>query len=151
MNHLQIVSPELINASYDKKRVYKVTEEEVKLFDSMRTPLNDHIIDETISKTLALEKYKQVAQTFGSNLFEAEKELDSYRVIVNTQKEEIDVLKSYVCLDQKEEQERKIKELKMRQDQQLIDIAGSDRSFDEKVVYLSNKLRERERVKRLTN
>lgn len=147
----QLISPKLINSSYDKDQVYRDTEEERELYETMRTPVNDHLINELINKTLTIDKYRQVMQTFGINWFEAEKEVDRYKVISKSQQDEINILKSYVGLDKKDEQERKIREMKRRQEQELKEIAVSDKSFEEKVNYLTRKLTERDSVKKLTD
>ena len=146
----QLIPVKLINSTYNKEQAYKNTEEERKLFEDMRTPANTHLIDELINKTLVIDKYRQVMHTFGINWFDAEKEVDKYKVITKTQQEEIDLLKSYVGLDKQEEQSRKIKELKKKQEQQIKEIANSDKSFEEKIDYLSQKMYERSKINKLT-
>ena len=82
-----------VNSTYNKEQAYKNTEEERNLYESMRTPANTHLIDEIINKILVIDKYRQVMETFGLNWFDAEKEVDKYKVITKTQQEEIDLLK----------------------------------------------------------
>lgn len=150
VNTKQLIPVKLINSTYNKEQAYKNTEEERKLFEDMRTPANTHLIDELINKTLVIDKYRQVMHTFGINWFDAEKEVDKYKVITKTQQEEIDLLKSYVGLDKQEEQTRKIKELKKKQEQQIREIANSDKSFEDKIDYLSQKMHERSKINKLT-
>ena len=118
-NKKQLIPAKLVNSTYNKEQAYKNTEEERNLYESMRTPANTHLIDEIINKILVIDKYRQVMETFGLNWFNAEKEVDKYKVITKTQQEEIDLLKSYVGLDKQEEQSRKIRELKKKQEQEL--------------------------------
>jgi hypothetical protein len=98
-NKKQLIPAKLVNSTYNKEQAYKNTEEERNLYESMRTPANTHLIDEIINKILVIDKYRQVMETFGLNWFDAEKEVDKYKVITKTQQEEIDLLKSYVGLD----------------------------------------------------
>lgn len=145
-----IIPASLINSTYSKKQAYDNTEEERQLYEDMRTPGNGHLIDEINHKILIIDKYRQVMNTFGFNWFEAEKEVDRYKVVTETQNSEIELLKSYVGLDKKDEQVRKIAELKKKQEQQLRDIAASDKTLEEKVQYMAGKMTERSKLNRIT-
>jgi|694.fasta_scaffold62962_4 formyltetrahydrofolate synthetase len=149
-NKKQLIPAKLVNSTYNKEQAYKNTEEERNLYESMRTPANTHLIDEIINKILVIDKYRQVMETFGLNWFDAEKEVDKYKVITKTQQEEIDLLKSYVGLDKQEEQSRKIRELKKKQEQELRIIANSDKTLEEKIEYMSQKMYERSKINKLT-
>jgi hypothetical protein len=149
-NKKQLIPAKLVNSTYNKEQAYKNTEEERNLYESMRTPANTHLIDEIINKILVIDKYRQVMETFGLNWFDAEKEVDKYKVITKTQQEEIDLLKSYVGLDKQEEQSRKIRELKKKQEQELRNIANSDKTLEEKIEYMSQKMYERSKINKLT-
>lgn len=149
-NKKQLIPAKLVNSTYNKEQAYKNTEEERNLYESMRTPANTHLIDEIINKILVIDKYRQVMETFGLNWFDAEKEVDEYKVIVKTQQEEIDLLKSYVGLDKQEEQSKKIRELKKKQEQELRNIANSDKTLEEKIEYMSQKMYERSKINKLT-
>lgn len=142
------LSVAIINNSYSKDDLLKNTLEERELYDTMRNEANAHLIDALINKIYVIEKYRQVMNTVGVNWFQAEKDIEKYLIINKNLNDENAMLKSYVGLDKKHEQEMKIQEFKKKQEQEIREHALKDSTFEEQCQFLEKKGKEREILRR---